>query len=84
MNLQYLSDNFGNKTAVVIPIVDWKKITQKYKELETDVVDDWEDSLTNDQIASIERGRKDIAEGRVISHKEAKEKIKQYIQNKTK
>ena len=67
MNLQYLSDNFGNKTAVVIPIVDWKKITQKYKELETDVVDDWEDSLTNDQIASIERGRKDIAEGRVIS-----------------
>ena len=32
MTIQYISDNFGNKTAVIIPINDWEKIPKKYKE----------------------------------------------------
>jgi hypothetical protein len=32
MSLQYISDNNGNKTAVIISISDWNKIPQKYKE----------------------------------------------------
>ena len=36
MNLQYISDNSGNKTAVVIPIEHWKKIPKKYKNLTFD------------------------------------------------
>ncbi|MCH4828445.1 MULTISPECIES: hypothetical protein [Flavobacterium] len=36
--MHYISDNQGNKTAVVIPISDWNKLTKKYIELESDVV----------------------------------------------
>lgn len=31
MSLQYISDNLGNKTAVVVPIEDWEKIPKKYR-----------------------------------------------------
>lgn len=34
MAIQYLSDNLGNKMAVVIPIQDWQNITKKYSDLE--------------------------------------------------
>ncbi len=34
MNLQYLKDNNGNTTAVVIPIEEWNKFTEKYNDLE--------------------------------------------------
>ena len=34
MELQYISDNEGNPTAVIIPINDWNNITQKHKDLE--------------------------------------------------
>lgn len=40
MNIQYISDNQGNKTAVVIPISDWNKLTKKYIELENEVAND--------------------------------------------
>ncbi|MDO5636309.1 MAG: DUF2281 domain-containing protein [Myroides sp.] len=43
---------------------------------------DWSDDLTDEQIKLIEKGRNDIAQGKVISHTEAKEKIKNYIKNK--
>lgn len=33
INLQYLQDNNGNTTAVVVPIEDWNKFTEKYNEL---------------------------------------------------
>jgi len=33
MTLQYISDNSGNHTAVIIPIADWNEITAKYKDL---------------------------------------------------
>ncbi|MFK7004710.1 hypothetical protein BWK63_13600 [Flavobacterium covae] len=36
--MHYISDNQGNKTAVVIPISDWNKLIKKYIELESDVV----------------------------------------------
>lgn len=34
MELQYISDNEGNPTAVIIPINEWNSITQKHKDLE--------------------------------------------------
>lgn len=37
MNIQYISDNLGNKTAVVIPITQWEKILKKYKGVEKEV-----------------------------------------------
>ena len=43
---------------------------------------DWSDNLTEHQVQLIEKGRNDIAQGRVFSDTEAKEKIKNYIKNK--
>ena len=33
MNLQYISDAQGKHTAVVIPIEDWNKITERHQDL---------------------------------------------------
>ncbi len=33
MPLQYMLDNAGNTTAVVIPITDWEVITRKHADL---------------------------------------------------
>nr|WP_315198129.1 DUF2281 domain-containing protein [uncultured Flavobacterium sp.] len=43
---------------------------------------DWSESVSEDQLSLIEKGKKDIEEGRVYSHKEAKQKIADYIKNK--
>jgi hypothetical protein len=45
---------------------------------------DWANDLANEQISLIEKGKKDIEENRLVSHKEARERIKNYIQNKSK
>jgi hypothetical protein len=44
---------------------------------------DWAEKLSEQQIQLIEKGKKDIEENRVMSHKEAKEKIKNHIKNKS-
>lgn len=44
---------------------------------------DWEEQLSEQQISLIEKGKKDIEQNRVMSHIEAKEKIKNYIKNKS-
>jgi hypothetical protein len=44
---------------------------------------DWAEQLSEDQIQLIEKGTKDMEENRLISHKEAKERIKDYIKNKS-
>lgn len=31
--MQYIKDNNGNTTAVVIPIEEWKQITEKHQDL---------------------------------------------------
>jgi hypothetical protein len=33
MTVQYLLDNSGKKTAIVIPISDWEAITRKHSDL---------------------------------------------------
>ncbi len=44
---------------------------------------DWAEQLSEDQTQLIEKGTKDIEENRLIPHKEAKERIKEYIKNKS-
>ncbi len=44
---------------------------------------DWAEQLSEDQIQLIEKGTKDIKKNRLIPHKEAKERIKEYIKNKS-
>jgi len=33
MSLQYISDNAGNHTAVIIPIAEWNNITARHEDL---------------------------------------------------
>ncbi|RYY37764.1 MAG: hypothetical protein EOP46_01460 [Sphingobacteriaceae bacterium] len=35
MSLQYISDEAGNHTAVIIPIEDWNEITTRYEDLKS-------------------------------------------------
>ena len=44
---------------------------------------DWSEALSESQLGLIGKGKKDIEEGRVISHKEAKQKINEYIRTKS-
>ena len=43
---------------------------------------DWADALTEVQISLIEKGKRDIEENRVVSHKEARKRIDSYIKSK--
>ena len=44
---------------------------------------DWPEQLSDEQINLVEKGKKDIEENKVLSHKEAKQKIAAYIKNKS-
>lgn len=55
----------------------------KYIDFLTYKYSDWAEQLSEEQIQLIEKGTKDIEENRLIPHKEAKERIKNYIQNKS-
>mgnify|MGYP003615014382 CR=1 FL=1 len=46
--------------------------------------EDWADSLTSDQKKSVERGIDDIKNGRTLSQKKKKKKIREYIKEATK
>ena len=43
MSLQFISDNNGQTTGVFIPIKEWNKLKNKYKELESEelTIPDW-------------------------------------------
>jgi hypothetical protein len=55
----------------------------KYIDFLTYKYSDWAEQLSEQQIQLIEKGTKDIEENRLIPHKEAKERIKDYIKNKS-
>jgi hypothetical protein len=68
MNLQYLQDNHGNTTAVVVPIEDWNKFTEKYNDLEDlpqwqkNIIDQRLDFLKNhpDELVPLEDFMKEL------------------------
>ncbi len=48
MNLQYLQDNNGNTTAVVVPIQEWNQLTEKYDGLED--LPQWQKKIINQRL----------------------------------
>jgi hypothetical protein len=68
MNLQYLQDNKGNTTAVVVPIEEWNKFTEKYNDLEDlpqwqkNIIDQRLDFVKNhpDELVSLEDFMKEL------------------------
>lgn len=59
--------------------VDFLKF--KYESLSSK---DWSENLTEYQKSSIEKGLEDIEKGRTYSHEEAKQRIKNYLLEKSK
>ncbi len=54
MNLLYIPDSTGKTTGVFIPIVEWNRLKQKFKDIdheETDVPA-WHKSIVRERIAS--------------------------------
>lgn len=42
MNLQYISDDTGKTTGVFIPISEWNKLKNKYRDIEQMDFPDWQ------------------------------------------
>ena len=57
---QYTYDNKGNAIGVFIPIVEWKKITKKYKDLETNEDTDEKPPTKEEILQSIKDGLKQV------------------------
>ena len=53
--LQYISDDYGRRTAVIIPIQDWNKITQKHKDL-LDLTPETKTSSAKNKLSEIVAG----------------------------
>ncbi|TAN15058.1 MAG: addiction module component CHP02574 family protein [Chitinophagaceae bacterium] len=57
MNLQYLSDDQGNKTGVFIPINEWNSIKRKYKGIEEEIneVPEWHKEIVLQRLKDYNR-----------------------------
>ena len=80
---QYIKDTAG-KNLVVLQQKEFDSIMKQLEGLEFKISDsDWADQLTEQQVSLIEKSKKDIEENKVVSHKEAKERIASYIKKKS-
>jgi len=76
-----------NIQAEKLGLIEWIaklndfSIIEKLRVLKNDYVksSDWWEELSKEEIASIERGLKDIEGGRVHSHEEAKKVYEKYL-----
>ena len=50
MNLQYNYDNTGNPIGVFIPIDEWNKLKNKYKELAQEELPLWQEDILNKRL----------------------------------
>jgi hypothetical protein len=71
-----------NKKINLLPVTLLQEV-DKYIDFLNFKYADLGQQLSENQIQIIEKGTKDIEENRVISHKEAKERIKNYIKKKS-
>lgn len=75
MNVQFLSNEKGEKTAAVIPIEYWNKIKQQ---LEIEAPDFWGD-LPEHVKDGIQKAQKQYLAGETKSNDEVMEKYKRYL-----
>ena len=55
MNLQYISDDNGNKTSVIIPIEKWNKLLQDLFVKEVNEIPEWQIQEVNDRISELDK-----------------------------
>lgn len=75
MNVQFLSNEKGKKTAVVIPIKDWEDIQRKLKLHEVDFMDDAPAHVKE----GISRAQKQVMAGETKSNEEVMKKYEKYL-----
>ena len=75
MNVQFLSNEKGKKTAVVIPIKAWEEIQEKLNLLDDDF---WND-LPNHVKEGISRGQKQALAGETKPTDEVMKKYSKYL-----
>jgi len=73
MDLQYISNENGEKTAVIIPIEEWKHITDRHQDLK-----DLDETISGKE--SIRKTRKPSDYAGIISKEEA-ESMQSYLKN---
>ena len=69
MSVQYISDNLGNHTAVIIPIEEWEKLTTKYSELsdlDDYVVPDWHKDIVLKRLESLNNNPADLTSAETL------------------
>ncbi|MCF0069221.1 hypothetical protein LZD49_01975 [Dyadobacter sp. CY261] len=76
MNVQYLSNEEGERTGVYISMKEWEDIQRKLEQLEQ--TDFW-DELPGHVKDGIERGQKQAMTGQTKSHDEVMEKYSKYL-----
>ncbi|KVV14109.1 addiction module component CHP02574 family protein [Flavobacterium sp. TAB 87] len=56
MNVQYISDNLGNKTAVVVAIEDWESIKKSYPSIEkvNEDLPQWQKDILDTRLADLD------------------------------
>ena len=73
MNVQYLSNENGERTGVYISMKDWEEIQKKLE-----YTDFWNE-LPDHVKDSVDRGLKQSVAGQTKSHEEVMEKFKKYL-----
>ena len=60
MNVQYISDNLGNKTAVVVAIEDWEIIKKSYPNIEkvNEELPQWQKDILDARLSDVSNPEK--------------------------
>lgn len=65
MNLQYVHDNKGNATAVIIPIDEWQSLKEKYKGLQEEEfqnvdIPDWHQKVLDERLEDYRKNPQNV------------------------
>ena len=62
MSVNYVSDNSGATIAVQIPIEDWKRIKDKYPDIDdlNNDVPEWQKKIMRDRLREIEKNPESV------------------------
>ncbi len=57
MNIQYISDSKGKTTGVFIPIAQWKKFRNRYREIKQEETDipEWHKEIVKERVAKAKK-----------------------------
>ena len=81
MSLQFITDSNGETTGVFIPINEWNKLKEKYKDIEQN--SDWYNDISQQEKRAINKGLNDLENGKTHTSEDVRKSIRQRIENKS-